>query len=166
MVSPGDNVLWTCDPEAVLQFSKRQEFVKPVEMMGMLNMYGPTITGTEGEESRAYRKIAGPSFNDRTHRSVWTESIVETRSLLAMWKGSDNLTGELNKDLARLTLNLTSYVCFDHKMMWVGGGEDPSILDKGHNFTYEEAIGSMLDNIPILFATPPPILSRCKLIVT
>ena len=165
MVSPGGNVLWTCDPEAVLQFSKRQEFVKPVEMMRMLNMYGPTITGTDGEESRLYRKIAGPSFNGRTHRSVWNESIIQTRSVLDLWTSSGNPIGNLNKDLARLTLHLISYVCFDHKTKGGEAGEDPSIPDKGHHFTYEEAIGSMLDNIPILFTVPPPFLSKCKVIV-
>lgn len=53
VVSPGGNILWSCDPDTILQFSKRNhDFVKPVEMMGMLNMYGPTVTATEGEENR------------------------------------------------------------------------------------------------------------------
>ncbi len=68
IVSDGENILWTCDPDSILQFSKRyHEFIKPVKMMGILNMYGPTITATEGEKSRTYRKTAIPSFNNRTH---------------------------------------------------------------------------------------------------
>lgn len=161
MVSAGGNVLWTCDPEAILQFSRRHhDFVKPVEIMGMLNIYGPTITATEGEESRLYRKTAGPAFNDRTHGSVWTESLGQTASLLNMWRDVKTPITHLNKDLATLTLHVISYVCFDRQMDWgeESGYEETS--SKGHKMSYRKAISSMVANIPILFLVPPLILSK------
>ena len=160
IVSPRGNVLWTCDPNAILQFSKRHhDFVKPVETLGMLNMYGPTITGTEGEESRLYRKIAGPSFNDRTHSSVWTETLSRTAVLLQTWRNLDTPLMQLNKDLAKLTLHVISSVCFDRQMEWAEA-KYPDTPTGGHHLTYQEAIGTMLDSIPILFTVPMPIISE------
>lgn len=160
VVSAGGNVLWTCDPEMILQFSKRShDFVKPVEMMGMLNMYGPTVTATEGDESRRYRKIAAPSFNDRTHSSVWTESLEQTAALAKQWDRQPPIV-KLNEDIAKLTLQVISCVCFDRPL---GGTEVLESQDKppkGHLMTYREAIGSMVDYIPTLFVVPPPILSK------
>ena len=161
MVSAGGNILWTCDPEPILQFSKHShDFVKPVEMMGMLNMYGPTITATEGEESRRYRKIAAPSFNDRTHGSAWKESLGQTAALLKRWDSAQAPLTQVNEDVAKLTLQVISFVCFDRQIGWaeaVGSQDKPP---KGHHMTYREAISSMVDYTPTLFVVPPPILSK------
>ena len=160
MVSSGGNVLWTCDPEAIVQFSGRHhDFVKPVEMMGMLNMYGPNITATEGEESRRYRKIAGPAFNDRTHGCVWTESIGQTAALLNKWSGNAPIT-DLNEDLAKLTLHVISFVCFDRHMHWGEDSGEKTASNQSHKMSYSEAISSMVANIPILFLVPPMIISK------
>lgn len=161
MVSTGGNVLWTCDPDAILQFSKpHHDFVKPVEMMGMLNLYGPTVTSTEGEESRLYRKTAAPSFNDRTHGSVWNESLGQTASLLNMWNSSKASITQLNDDVAKLTLHVISYVCFDRQMEWAEGSGRRETPSKSHKMSFREAISSMLDNIPILLLVPPSVLSK------
>lgn len=161
MVSAGGNILWTCDPEAILQFSKRNhDFVKPVEMMGMLNMYGPTVTATEGEESRRYRKIAAPSFNDRTHGSTWTESVGQTVALLKRWDSVQAPIMQLNEDVARLTLQVISYVCFDRRIGWTEAVGSHDNTPEGHHMSYREAISSMVDNIPTLFIVPPPVLSK------
>lgn len=160
MVAAGGNILWTCDPETILQLSKRShDFVKPVEMMGMLNMYGPTVIATEGDESRRYRKIAAPSFNDRTHGSTWNESLGQTAALLRRWNNMQSPIMQLNEDVARLTLQVISYVCFDRQMGWAEtvGSQDSSL--EGHGMSYREAISSMVDNIPTLFIVPPPFLS-------
>lgn len=163
VVSAGGNILWTCDPDTILQFSKRNhDFVKPVEMMGMLNMYGPTITATEGEESRIYRKTATPSFNDRTHGSAWVESLGLTSALLKRWDSMKAPITQLNEDAARLTLQVISYVCFDRQMEWAEATGRQDNPPKGHSMSYREAISSMLDNIPTLFMVPPPVLSKKK----
>lgn len=160
VVSAGGNILWTCDPETIIQFSKRShDFLKPVEMMGMLNMYGPTVTATEGDESRRYRKIAAPSFNDRTHGSTWTESLGQATALLKRWDDMQAPILQLNEDVARLTLQVISYVCFDRQLGWteaIGSQDKPP---EGHLMSYREAISSMVDNIPTLFIVPPPVLS-------
>lgn len=163
IVSAGGNILWTCDPETILQFSKRShDFVKPVEMMGMLNMYGPTVTATEGDESRRYRKIAAPSFNDRTHGSTWTESLGQAAALLKRWDAMQSPIMQLNADMASLTLHVISYVCFDRQIGWAQAVVSQDDPPEGHHMSYREAISSMVDNIPTLFIVPPPVLSKWK----
>jgi hypothetical protein len=161
VVSAGGNIVWSCDPEAIAQFTKQHhDFVKPVEMMGMLNIYGPTITATEGQESRHYRRITAPSFNDRTHSSAWAESLSQSASLLTSWNRMGGTITQLNEDLATLTLHVISFVCFDRQIKWIEnpGHENPA--PEGHELSYEEAISSMAANTGTLFITPPPLLSR------
>ncbi|KAL9593552.1 MAG: hypothetical protein Q9219_007495 [cf. Caloplaca sp. 3 TL-2023] len=159
MVSPGGNVLWTCDPESIQQFSKRsQDFVKPVEMVGMLNLYGPTITAREGEESRTYRKIAAPSFNDRTHGAAWAESLKRSLSIIEGWKEANAPITKLNEHIARLTLQVISFVCFDRQMDMSLAIQDDIQHKKSYRMTYSEAISAMVANIPTLFIIPPPLL--------
>ncbi|KAL8917291.1 MAG: hypothetical protein Q9172_005917 [Xanthocarpia lactea] len=159
VVSAGGNILWTCSPESIQQFSKRShDFVKPVEMMGMLNLYGPTITATEGEESRTYRKIAAPSFNDRTHRSAWTESLKRSLSLLQRWESMNAPIERLDTHVARLTLQVISFVCFDRSVDLPSATALETNLSKSHKMTYSEAISSMVENISTLFIVPPPVL--------
>ncbi|KAI4199735.1 MAG: hypothetical protein LQ348_001825 [Seirophora lacunosa] len=159
VVSPSGNILWTCDPESIQQFSKRShDFVKPVEMMGMLNLYGPTVTATEGEESRIYRKTAAPSFNDRTHASAWTESLKRSSSLLQGWEEMNAPIEQLNEHIARLTLQVISFVCFDRPMDLPSATGLKANPSGGHTMTYSEAISSMVANISTLFIVPPPVL--------
>ena len=125
----------------------------------MLNMYGPTVTATEGDESRRYRKIAAPSFNDRTHGSVWTESLEQTAALVKQWDTQAPIL-QLNEDVAKLTLQVISRVCFDRPIGRAEGLGSQDKPPKGHLMTYQEAISSMVDHIPTLFVIPPPLLSK------
>ena len=152
--------MWTCDPEANVQFSRRHhDFVKPVEMLDMLNMYGPNITATEGEESRRYRKIAGPAFNDRTHGFVWTESRGQAAALLNRWSGNAPIMN-LKEDLAKLTLHVISFVCFDRHMHWGEDSGEKTPSNQSHKMGYSEAISSAMASIPIFFLVPSLIISK------
>lgn len=161
VVSASGNILWTCDPEAIVQFTKNHhDFIKPIKMMGMLNMYGPTITATEGEESRLYRRVAAPSFNDRTHSSVWTESLNQTAKMTAKLNTMEDPVTKLNEDLATLTLHVISYACFDRQIEWQKATPHRDSVLAGHDMSYEEAISTMLDSTGILFIIPRPLLSK------
>ena len=159
VVSSSGNVLWTCDSEAVLQFSKQHhDFVKPVKMMGMLNIYGPTITATEGEESRLYRRITAPTFNESTHGLAWSESLKQATAMLQAWGKTQGPAVQVTEDTAKLTLHVISYVCFNRTIGWETNHKDNT--PRGHTMSYREAISSMLENTGTLFVTPPPILSK------
>ncbi|KAH8878738.1 cytochrome P450 [Thozetella sp. PMI_491] len=82
-VSPGGLILHTCDPEVNVQLFRDETCGKPAELMALLNLYGPTMTGTDGPESRLYRKITAPFFSENTLRRVFAKSVSGAQMLLA-----------------------------------------------------------------------------------
>lgn len=50
----------------------------------MLNIFGPTLTGTDGDEARQYRKITAPFFNEQTLRQVWINSVNNIETTLKL----------------------------------------------------------------------------------
>ena len=126
-------------------------------------MYGPTITATEGEESRLYRRITAPSFNEGTHGLAWSESLRQAAAMLTSWVREQGPAAQVKEDTARLTLHVISYVCFDRNLEWKDDAGHKAELNKGHTLSYREAISSMLDNTGVLFVTPGPVLSMIEL---
>lgn len=74
-VSPTRNVIHNCDPEISTEIFRRSEFGKPVELIALLNIFGPGLTGSDGAEGRLYRKITAPFFNEQTLARVWRVSL-------------------------------------------------------------------------------------------
>lgn len=161
IVSAGGNVLWTCDPEVITQLNSRHgDFIKPVDMLGMLNIYGPTITASEGEEHRKYRKIASPSFNENTHQTVWNESIRQAGLMLDFWKHDRGHVADINLQTSRYALHVLSKAFFDKAMEWT------TEVNKshGHGLSYPEAISAVFKYNNTLFMTPRPVLSKSRLL--
>ncbi|KAF2109771.1 cytochrome P450 [Lophiotrema nucula] len=160
VASPGGNVLWTCEPEIIMQLSNRHaDFTKPVDMLGILNLYGPTITASEGEEHRKYRKIASPSFNETTHRTVWREAIHQAESMLEAWNRDGGLVSDLNLNANRFTLHVLSKALFNKEMPW----DTNAVKAHGHELTYAEAIGAAFKYNHTLFMTPRAVLNHSPL---
>ncbi|KAI9650798.1 hypothetical protein NHQ30_000829 [Ciborinia camelliae] len=157
IVSAGGNILWTCDPEVIMQVStRRKDFVKPTEMLNILNVYGPTITAAEGEEHRVFKKVASPSFNDKNFQSVWTSAIEQTEMMTEEWLDNGGSVSNLNGDAAKLALHVISEVFFGKTMMWT----DDTKPGPGHTLTYGRAISAVFKYNNTIFLTPRPILSK------
>jgi cytochrome P450 len=92
------------------------DFKKPIYMLGMLNIYGPTITAAEGREHRAYRKIAAPSFSEATFRIVWSETPWQTQMMLEHWSSDWGEVEDVSVDAGKLTLHVLSKALFDRDM--------------------------------------------------
>jgi len=59
---------------------------------------------------------------------------------------------QLNEDVARLALQVLSYVCFDRQVDWAEGTGRKDDRPKEHSMSYREAISSMVDNFPTLLS--------------
>ncbi|CCD45419.1 hypothetical protein ACHAQE_002032 [Botrytis cinerea] len=161
IVSAGGNILWTCDPEIIMQVStRRNDFVKPTEMLDILNIYGPTITAAEGEEHRIFKKVASPSFNDKNFQSVWTGTVEQTEMMMQKWLDNGGSVSNLNGDAAKLTLHVISKVFFGKTIKWT---EDDAKPSPGHTLTYERAISTVFEYNSTIFLTPRPILNYSPL---
>lgn len=127
----------------------------------MLNIHGPTVTGTEGEESRRYRRITAGSFSTRTYEKTWKESLIQARELFLRLKKLEDKR-RLNRELERMTLNVVSNVCCG-----TGEGADVSSTKpptsragRKHKMTYQEAFGTSADYMGAIYIIPHFILSK------
>jgi cytochrome P450 len=129
--------------------------------MDMLNIHGPTVTGTEGEESRRYRRITAGSFSTKTYEQTWRETLIQAEALFQRLETLQDKR-KLNSELERMTLNIVSNVCCG-----TGEGRDaasskaptqrPSHM---HELTYQEAFGKSTEYMPYLYLIPHFVLSR------
>ncbi|EHA18942.1 hypothetical protein ASPNIDRAFT_54126 [Aspergillus niger ATCC 1015] len=108
-VSPGGFVLYTCDRHVSTQLFQDGRFGKPAHLMQVLNIYGPTITGTDGPESRLYRRITAPFFREDTLRQVFTHAI-EGAQVLGLALNQPAAYHQLRTLAARLSLNLLTRI--------------------------------------------------------
>lgn len=156
IVSATANIMWTCDAEVITQvMNRRNDFSKAVEMMGMLNVYGP-IKASEGDEHRAYRKVASPSFNDENYQLVWAGAIEQADSMTQEWSLNEHGSiANLNANSSKLALHVISKVFFGKTMSW--NGSDNAKPPLGHILTYNRAITAVFEYNS---TTPWPLLSK------
>ncbi|KAJ8104960.1 hypothetical protein ONZ43_g7614 [Nemania bipapillata] len=154
-VSPGGLILYTCDADVNVQLFRDGNFGKPVELMSILNIYGPTITGTDGPESRLYRKITGPFFSENTLRRVFTQSAGGAKMLLAALMRSDAHL-HLRSLSARLSLNTLCQIAFGYQTdsdLVRGLAFQDSIPD-GKTLSYSQALHGLLKNMGVILDVP------------
>lgn len=160
-VSSSQNVLYTCDPEATTQLFRDKAIGKPSELYKILNIFGPTMTGTDGQEARLYRTITAPFFNEYALRQVWSTSIMSTEKLLRILVKVD-VSGchqNLRQSLARMTLHILNKVCFENNQDCLDVLQLQEEISPGHELSYSEAMHCTLNHFDTIFGTPPFILS-------
>ncbi|GAW24954.1 hypothetical protein ANO14919_145510 [Xylariales sp. No.14919] len=153
--SPGGLILYTCDADVNVQLFRDGNFGKPVELMSILNIYGPTITGTDGPESRLYRKIAGPFFSESTLRRVFAQSAGGAKILIAALMRSDAHL-QLQTLSARLSLNTLCQIAFNYQTdsdLVRGLAFQDSIPD-GKTLSYSQALHGLLKRMGVIFVVP------------
>ena len=157
IVSPGGIALWTCDAQFTINImNRRKDFPKAVDMLSILNLYGPTIVAAEGDEHRLYRSIAITSFNERMHADVWKTSMKEAEKLAEDWARTDGIAANVVDDSARFALHVLSKVLYGREMDWIGEEQ----IAEGHELNFRRACGDAFKYNDVLFLTPRPILSK------
>ena len=153
------NIVYTCDPEVTNQLLHDRHFEKPTELLQILNIFGPTITGTSGDETRLYRRVSAPFFNKSTFRRVWTTSVASTDQMMNLIHGSSGLqVANLRQSLARLTLHILHKVAFEKAK---GLNESDLIRNvQGHPLDDYRIMSNVLDNFATIFLVPSIILSE------
>ena len=93
IVSPKSFRVFVAEAKLVEQLTLRKDFVKPVEVYKILEVFGPSVVTTEGPTWTRHRKITSPPFNNRINRLVWNESQVQAKEMLAGSKdGMESMT--------------------------------------------------------------------------
>ena len=158
IVSPNNNILVTGDPNAAHQIFQNSAFGKPRELLGMLNIFGPTLTGTDGPEARLYRKLTAPFFNQTTMNKVWMTSLGSAKVLAKLLEGRNE---QLRPLLARSTLHIVNTICFESGHDCLDELQERVHIPNGHNLSMSQAMSTVLDFLPTIFSTPAFMLSMC-----
>lgn len=162
VVSPGRLVLNVADPEAISQITtRRNDFPKPIEIYGSVDLFGKNVVTTEGQNWRHHRRITSPPFTERNNVLVWQESLHQAQSMMTGWMGHGRESSGPLKDVAaesmRLSLHVISRAGFGVRLEWPH--EEGSVqIPEGHTLSYKQALESLLINIIVVMLTPKWIL--------
>ncbi|KAF2012229.1 cytochrome P450 [Aaosphaeria arxii CBS 175.79] len=181
VVSPYKINAFVADAETNTQITtRRNDFPKPLDMYGALDIYGKNLVSTEGSDWRMHRKLTAPAFSEKNNELVFVESLHHAKSLLRLWTGADGKGDTTITDPALDTMRFALYVVsragFDVRVFWPHEEEArangqfaeektdtnslsvTSEVPEGHSMNYREAISELLENMMWTQIIPPKYL--------
>jgi len=155
-------MMWVADAEAVNQITtRRNDFPKPIEMYGSVDLFGKNVVSTEGSVWRHHRKISSPPFTEKNNLLVFRESIQQAQSMITSWVGPNDQTSKtlahIADDTMRLSLHVISRAGFGQTLKWPHE-EAGEVVPEGHTLSYKDALESLLQNIIQVMLMPKVIL--------
>jgi len=108
------------------------DFRKPVEIYGVLGIFGPNMLASHGKDWKRQRRIVGSSFSERSNALVFEESVRQMEGLLRCWASLErNSRDEMGiADVAPWMANVALHVIcgagFGVPQTWPG--EDEEVL--------------------------------------
>lgn len=166
------------NPGAIMQIAtRRNDFLKPVEIYGIVDIFGVSMLSSEGDNWKRHRKIVAPAFSEKSNTEVWKESLKQGRSMLDFWsKLSGNSIGSIMikdtaPDTALLTLHIISGIGFGVTQVWDFEGENQlgqhaipgfntSKLKDNHGLTFKNSLNTLLHGMIWMALLPVWLLSE------
>lgn len=154
-------VLWTCSPTAVVDVSRRRnDILKPVDELALLNVHGPTVTSSDGEQGRRYRKVTTSCFGHHIFEGAWNEGVERTGILTERLVSSAEYPGRVKKELELVTFAVVSGVCFG-----ISATPDGDMVLQRHTphkgrLSYWESFAVSADFMGVTYMTPKAVLKR------
>ena len=164
-VSPFENTLFTCEPELIAQLLRNPAFGKPTKTLGLLNAFGPSLTGTDGQENKHYRRIAGPFFNNKTMTRVFRETVEATESFLNVMENRKSAIGSqlLRPVLAKLALHILGKGAFDKEGSCLDELTFTETPPEGHKLSWADTRLGIDQILPLIALTPAAVLKYSPL---
>ncbi|KAI0968467.1 cytochrome P450 [Xylaria arbuscula] len=158
LVSPVAVNIHFADPDTIRDIvTRRGDFQRPIAELKLLELYGPCISTAKWDEWPRHRKIMATPFNETIMKSVWDESLRQTKGMLASWAAaSPDGIASYQKDTRTLSLNVLAATGFG-KAYDFRGSTEPRIDKVGG---YRDSLQTVLDNIILLMLVPAHILSK------
>lgn len=110
-------------------------------LIELLEPYGPNVATAEGKTYQFHVRITAAPFSDASGANdlVWSETLKQTRLLLASWAQSSSR--ELQLDVNGLTLAVISLAGFGKPVQWTSNSEDQTKnIPKGYKLSFLKAI--------------------------
>ena len=153
-------MIHTCDPDVSAQIFRRSEFKKPVELIALLNIFGPGLTGSEGAKGRLYRRITTPFFTEQTMDQAWRVSMDSIGALMQSLTAPqcpNKSERSLRSMVASMTLHNLFTVCFEKSTDKQSFRLEETVAT-GRQIGFRQAVLSTLDHIATIALMPKFIL--------
>ncbi|KAF2090209.1 cytochrome P450 monooxygenase-like protein [Saccharata proteae CBS 121410] len=162
LVTPGHNWLYLCDAEAIADVfhrERRGDFMRPVELLAMLDVFGPNISTVQGADWQRQRKCTAATFNESVNQKVWTTSLRQAEQMLEYWiivsPDGVNSTADDSRTLALDVLLSAGFGKDFPFRSSTAGTENPT-----GPLSYRDSLALILQNAILILALGPKLLSR------
>ncbi|KAL0260621.1 hypothetical protein SLS55_004311 [Diplodia seriata] len=170
--TPADIEIYVADAAASDELlSRKRDFIKPMHMVEVINVYGPSVASTDGAEWARHRRISATPFNERLNQLVWTEALRQTAGMLAYFGRGIGVGGSssLAEDSMTLTLNILTSAGLGFSCDFRGAEEaekkessireaDKQYQQQGQQTTttpsYRDCLAGVLDNFLMMGLLP------------
>ncbi|KAI0440524.1 cytochrome P450 [Xylaria telfairii] len=163
LVGFGTLDFWTADPKAAQEICSRvHDFEVPRALELALGQYGPNVMTTNGKTWARHRRIVTSVIDDRILKTVFDESIRQTRSLLTQVfpPSSSNADSAETRLIFDMIKKVTIHVLFNASMgreaHWKEEYEKP---EPGYRMTQIESLTAVVSNLAGAAMIPTRILT-------
>ncbi|KAE8383847.1 cytochrome P450 [Aspergillus bertholletiae] len=154
IATPSEVFVYICDADAITDIiARRADFVRPIELYTLLNVFGPNVATTEGADWQRHRKIVAAPFNESMNSFVWREAITQAQGML-LTRTTAGPSGGLGADTRTLALNVLAATGFKRSTQFQSTqdaqSEDPR--------SYSESLKTVMLNTFVIMLIPPSVL--------
>jgi hypothetical protein len=178
IASPGQMYMNLSNPAAIIQMTtRRNDFLKPVEIYSVVDIFGRSMLSSEGDEWKRHRKIVAPAFSEKSNALVWKESLKQAAGLLKFWSniGGNCFASMKVKDTAPgtalMTLHVISGAGFGVRQVWDDEAEkqlgtkaipgfNTKKLEYNHKMAFKDSLNTLLKGIIWMAIFPMWVLSE------
>ncbi|KAF2229465.1 cytochrome P450 [Viridothelium virens] len=161
LVTPARNWLYVADNKAITEiFSRNRDFKRPVWMLEILNVFGPSISTAVGQDWQRQRKLTATPFNEQKSPLVWNEALDQARDMLNSWLSSTDNSGGFTTtpdDTRTLALHVLAYVAFQRSYPFQSvpkTGNSGTVVKDASSLTYRDSLAIILANVFMVMIFP------------
>ncbi|KAF2122171.1 cytochrome P450 monooxygenase-like protein [Lophiotrema nucula] len=164
-VTPGKNWVYLCNADAVTEIIRRErqgEFARPVEMLAMLDVFGPNLSTVHGKDWQRQRKCTTATFNEHNNALVWDESRRQAHQMLEYWMSAgESGTRTTADDVRTLALDVLLFAGFGKSFDFKGSKTKEKSTGP---LSYRDALALILENAVPILAIGPKVLQRLSFV--
>jgi cytochrome P450 len=125
----------------------RRDFVKPLEVYGILNIFGSNIVVSEGEEWKKHRYLCNPAFGEQNLHLVFKKTAENLQKAFNKWDRMGTSNGaeiHIFNDMTKLALAVISEAGFNKNFHLFGEDEKPT---GDHKMAFAHAFDIVSDSL-------------------
>lgn len=154
-------MLWTGDPEIINQIGGQgTKFVKPVELFGFFDTYGPNMQTSVGDEWRSYRKIVAPAIGPHSNAAMWQAALHESKKLTDLLIKDGLVVTHMKDHMSEISLHCITQSFFDKELEYETTREAPTPKLQSVRLGFVKAMFTTIDKLGIIDSIPKRLRGR------